>query len=557
MLAMLVHQILPACLVLGFFFFALHRLVPRADQQLASRLDGRFWLLLAICMLGVYASALAFDIYLPMPIDFVEATIASVSYLSLHGHQLYTSLDATDRYSLLYGPLCYLPYAQALAAFGPTLASLKLAVLLFNLGIFSTLWFVFRRFLTKTETLVAMAFVACAFMMKGMSPFMIRGDVQLAFGVALGLLATSMLPTALAVMLFSVSCAYAIDIKCTAVFYFLVPYYFLWRHRGPRPALLAAFLVPVIALLPFAMPSISLYNYLGWLHEATHHPLSLKMLAMNLVAAVILQGAPLLMFVRLYREDPELALRSARRHALLIVLFIVSLCGSVITGSKLGAGRSHLNPTFIISAFLAAKLWTMVKQSDRREPGAGRVSVLLPYAFALYALFFVLPAANQLRDMWGICVARHDHALAMTVDIDAILRQHPGTTIQMGYDKTSDGEPVTEPTLFHSQLVFAGNPLTVDPAALADMGLSHVSIPSSTVDYVRMCKTQIWLVPRDGEPFSTLNEYAVDAPGRFPDPHMFTLAFRNAFFSTYRKVGASTYYDLWQCSRPSDAVAQR
>ncbi len=555
MLRLLVHQILPAILVLAICFSIIHRLSPSASQRLASRLGRPLWLVIAICMLGVYASALAFSLYLPMPIDFVEATIASVSYLSLHGHPLYTSLTATDRYSLLYGPLCYLPFEQALASFGPTISSLKLAVLLFNFFVFSTLWFVFRRFLARTETLVALAFIACAFMMKGMSTFEIRGDVQLALAVALGLFACFARRTVLAVLLFGLSCAYAMDIKFTAAFYFLVPYYFLWRHRGARPALLAAFLVPFFALLPFTIPSISLHNYLGWLHQAAHHPLSLKVLAMNVVAATILLLAPVLMFVRLYRENPDLALRSARSHRLLIALFVVSLCGTVLTGSKLGAGRNHLNPTFLIAAFLAAKLWVIAERAGRRQPAARQVSVLFPYAFSLYALLLVLPAVGQLHDMWGICVERRAHALAVTDDINAILRNHPGMAIEMGYDKTSDGQPIAELTFFHSQLVFAGNPLTVDAAALADMGLSQLSIPSSTIDYIRMCKTQLWLLPPDGEPFGTINEYSLDAPGRFPDPHMFSIAFRDAFLSTYRRVGASAYYDLWQCNRRSNAAA--
>ena len=69
-------------------------------------------------------------------------------------------------------------------------------------------------------------------------------------------------------------------------------------------------------------------------------------------------------------------------------------------------------------------------------------------------------------------------------------------------------------------------------------------MPSSTVEYLRGCKTDIWLIPKGSEPFSLLNGYAKVAPGMFRDRHLFTPQFREAFLTTYQKKESSSFYDL-------------
>lgn len=540
MLRLLIHTIFPLMAVLAIVFGFLQWQFPGLSRRVATWFGGRFWVSLSVTVLVVYTAALGCSLYLPMVIDFIEASVASLSFIALHGRPVYTQLQDVHRTSLLYGPLCYLPYSAALAIFGPGIASLKGAVLFFNLALFAVLWFAFRRVAGRTETLVALAFIAGAQMMLQMTPFLIRGDAALALAVACGFLAAGSRRTALAVGLFALSCAYAIDIKFTAVFYFLLPFYLLWRNRGSRPALITATLVPGLVLLPFALPSISLINYLAWLHEAAHHPLSLKMFAMNVVAASIMLGAPLLVFARYYSTDREAAMADARQHILPAALFLLSIAGSLLTGSKLGAGRPHLNPTFIVAAYVAAVLW---KKCNAPPPN----KEILTFAAVTYTLLLVIPAAAQLRDMWDICVLRRGFAQSASADIDGILRSHPGQRIEMGYDQAQDGTPVDGLTSLSPQLVFAGEPETINVGAMFDMGLSGLPIPPSTVKYIQTCQTQVWLIPRGNAPFTTLNLYAQEAPRRFADPHLFSPEFRNAFYATYRKTASSRYYDLWTC----------
>jgi hypothetical protein len=541
--ALLLHVLLPLCTILGLVFAVLYRAVPSAFERLSRLFSRSFWFVGATVMIAVYALALVFNLYLPMVIDTAESTVASAAYLWAHGSPLYLAANQAEHYSIMYGPLCYIPFAGALLVFGASIFSLKLLVLLFNLLLFLTIWLVFRPILGKTGALSAMAFVACAFLMKGMSTLMIRGDAPLALCAALALLAVSLRRSYLAVALFALSAAFAGNVKFTAVFYFLVPFYFLWRRYGWGAAIVTAIITPPLILAPFALPHVPLRAYLDTLHGASRQPLGLNVVAMNVVAALILLVPPVLAFSRFYLADKPRALASLRSHWILAVLFLMSIGGSVLTGGKLGSGRPHLNPTFIIAAYLAALIW--------RETGAVRSELVNVFAcaFAVYAIVMVLPAVDQLHDMWGLCVERRAYALEVVSDITGVLLEHPGQLVEMGYDETPKaGAMVSDLTQFRPNLVFAGNPDSTDAVAISDMELSGIAIPQATIDLVRSCRTQIWLIPRDGSPFSTLNLYAEAAPQRFSDLHMFSPAFRSAFFDTYRKVGSSRFYDIWACS---------
>ena len=100
-------------------------------------------------------------------------------------------------------------------------------------------------------------------------------------------------------------------------------------------------------------------------------------------------------------------------------------------------------------------------------------------------------------------------------------------------------------TFYRPTLVFAGNPLILDAPALEDMQLSGLAIPQATIDYIKSCQAQIWLIPKGEEPFVMPNIYA-DAR-IFPERNLFEDDFRQAFLQEYKRVGSSEYYDLWAC----------
>jgi len=124
-----------------------------------------------------------------------------------------------------------------------------------------------------------------------------------------------------------------------------------------------------------------------------------------------------------------------------------------------------------------------------------------------------------------------------------LMSQHPGKNIEMGYGSHSS-YPVTD---FRPVLVFAGNPLTVDEMALDDMQMSDLAIPDSTLAYLRACKTEIWLIPRDEIPFQIVNVYSQENPRLFPNWRVFDDHFRRIFLQHYHQTASTKYFDVWEC----------
>ena len=84
--------------------------------------------------------------------DHVEPNIVAVSSLVSRGAPLYHGLESAQRYSLLYGPMSYLPYVWALRIFGQQVLSVKLVVAVSaNVALFALLWHAYRTRLTRAQ----------------------------------------------------------------------------------------------------------------------------------------------------------------------------------------------------------------------------------------------------------------------------------------------------------------------------------------------------------------------------------------------------------------------
>jgi len=474
------------------------------------------------------------------PIDHVEVAVSSTAYLWLHHNPIYTAIGDYRRYSLLYGPICYLPYSLALFLFGDSLSALKAAVVFANASLFAVLWVIFRRLLPVVLIVIPFGFIAAGMMSDQTTPFLIRGDVGVALGVALSLLFATRPKAVWNGLGFAVASACVIDIKITAIFYLLIPGYFIvQRYRRHTLFLFLSFVAAAVA--PFSLPGVSLTNYVRWLLVAAHHPFDPHLLTGNLVVVGVLMIAPGLMLVNLGQNDFAKLLSLARGNRSLALLIPLGLIGSVLTGSKAGAGFPHLNPWYIYSAYASAYLWRLFPRS----------ASLLPKALAIYAILLIVPASSETAELLRVVQARWAWTARVNLDIDRIMRDHPGKAIAMSYEEPKDPYTVTDlSNRFSTRLVFSGEPLIVDEAALADMSLAGLQIPASTVSSLSTCDIQIWLAAKGSEPFDITNVYARLDPSWVHDPHLFSENFRMVFFSHYTKVSSSNYYDLWECSAP-------
>lgn len=473
-----------------------------------------------------------------MAIDHIEVSVGEVAYLGMHGNPVYTSLDDARRYSLLYGPTCYLPFEAGIALFGASIRSLKIAVVLLNFILFVYLWVAFRRFCSGWRVLVPLGFIAGGMTLDKMSPFLIRGDVTLAASVSLAILALSIKRREIALALFALGCASALDVKITAAFYLVIPFYLLARQRGFALASLATLITAVLTAAPFVLRQFSLGFYLAWLGEAAHHPLIAHLFLVNAATALIMLAPPLLILGSAYLQDRKEVVQLVRHNRVFIALFGMSLLSTIVAGSKLGAGPTHLNPWFITIAYIAVKLW-------HRLP-AIQLS-FLRRGLAICALVMIIPCASEASELFIRAQNERARAQNANLDLRGILQKYRGKSVGMSYQLPAASEDTQWLNSLSLQLVLAGNPLLVDEGALDDMQLSGITIPQSTVDEVTGCLIPVWLAVKEHTPFEVKNIYFAAEPARFSSGLLFDPSFRRAFSDNYQKTASSKFYDVWEC----------
>jgi hypothetical protein len=481
--------------------------------------------------------------------DHVEPNIVAVSSLVSRGAPLYHGLESAQRYALLYGPMSYLPFVWALRILGQQMLSVKLVVVLANVALFALLWRVYRTRLTRAQTTLATVAII-PFLLAG-EPYLIevRGDVLMIVAAALGLVGAIGALRWRAALLLAAGAGICVGVKITGGVYFVPLFVMLFNRRGLRSTAAAGLGAVLIACLPFSLPEVSVTNHFLWLREAGHHPLAWFELVRSAKALVTVSVPVLLLMWRLHERDRQawqLYLRQERMF-LLALLFSVGL--TTVAASKTGAGEHHYLPFYPLLGYLCCDLYSRAQTVS----GMGRSS--LRAAISIICCIWLLTRVGT-RVEWGWdltgphVLEGREMAVSVTSDLTEIMRKHPAEKIEMGYGQQLG--KTNELTYFRPVLVFAGNPLTLDAPALADMELGKLAVPQSTIVYLQSCQTQIWLIPKGEHPFTLPSLY--DNANSFPRRDIFGDALRAAFFAQYQKRESSAYFDLWSCGGKEPAA---
>ena len=93
-------------LCVAYMFLA--ALALRHTEIPSSRNLSRITISLGALVIGVYLIKLVSYVLYPNFADHVEATVASISWLGLHGREFYPNWMVDDVYGLVYGPVLYL-----------------------------------------------------------------------------------------------------------------------------------------------------------------------------------------------------------------------------------------------------------------------------------------------------------------------------------------------------------------------------------------------------------------------------------------------------------------
>jgi hypothetical protein len=540
--------------VSGTAFAAMRAWLPTTLGRLVQLLSSKwFWVPLCVLLLAAYVAILVGSTTYVGYLGHVEPNIASVSFILLKGAPLYHDADSAQRYSMLYGPMTYLPYAFALRVMGAKVLSLKLLVLGANLLWLCLLWRCYRQVLNLAETVFLMAALVSYFLISDTYVFQVRGDILIILCVALGIFAIGNASTWVSVPLLAFACACSFDIKITAPLYFL-PLYVLFIHRhGWWPAAFAGIGACILAFVPFLAPQVSVEGYLEWLHRASREPLT-RVEVSHELKVLPLVIAPLVLLLWQLAQRSRAALAAYLNRNLLFLATLGSCLAAVtVSAAKIGAGPHHFMPFYPIGAYVCGDIYREIRSSE----AVGRpLPTRLHFTFLLWLWLAAAVAAQSwpgLSDMTATVLTSRSRSAAadVTNDLKRVMDDHPGKAIEMGYGKWDSYDL----TFFRPMLVFAGNPLTIDALSLDDAQLSGLEIPHNTLEYLQQCKTQIWLIPKGDAPFSLVNVFSLIDPQIFPDHPLFSSEFRLAFFQQYRKQGASKYFDIWECRADSEQNA--
>ena len=471
----------------------------------------------AICWLSLLCFwYLALDAYF----DTGEPIIPAVAWIFRHGEPLYHSLDAAVRYSHIYGPAAFLVQAASLATFGPSIAASKLPGVVGLLGGLALLFWACRRISSSTVAFILTGVAALICLQFRNFMFWTRPEPLMIFFVSCGLAGALLSNGGLAILAVTVSAALLVSLKVSGVFVALPLFAVLLQTHGVASTLISAVASGVLSMAPFLIPGISLQNYLDWLRVSGHNGLMIWSLRLNTEWATFLL-LPAALWV--YRTD-----RRERSDAAVIgAALAIGATGIGLLGSKPGAGFYHLAPLAPAMLFFAAQ--ALASPFARVAVSRDLIAVTIAFLCALTSI-----AVAQQQGFLHTMAGRRDERVVE--DLQRFTAANPGLKIGIG----SGGAEYL--SMYRPWLVFQGHPYLLDPPAVVEGQLSGLTIPDGTVDLVRSCALDVWLIARGAEPFEMANGYFPAQP-----TSVFDDRFKSAFRSAYTRAGATEYFDVWRC----------
>jgi hypothetical protein len=479
--------------------------------------------------------------------DHAEANIAAVSWLFKTGRSLFPPLDSPERYINNYGPILYIINGFFLTLFGPSFFSVKLGCGLAAISNVACIFYTAAKASTRQIALVVCTYAVLA----GLSitnsfafhaaSFWLRPDPLLMFFVSVGLLSVLRGNRAIATLVAAIAFGCSLNLKVNAFVNFLPIYVLLFQRFGLGSTLLACLGAAVTAVLPFlAFPQISFENFAIWLSQSRHKPLDWEQL-FYVTKWVFYVSLPLILSLTyLFCQSRASFQGFIRTNRKFIYTLLACVIASLAFSIKIGVLENNHLPFIPLFAYLLALVleWIRVERTNfRPDKSAKRIEIgfiSAALAIAIAMALAITPEAGRLVST--LIKSPSDRVIG---DINRIIKEHPNSTIAMGF---SQGSGNYELTYYRPLLVFAGNPYPVDAVVMFEMQISGVdTVSAGTLHALETCQTQIWLFPKVTQrPFDLKNFYP-------PHDIVFSERFRQNFIQHYQKTEESEFFELWAC----------
>lgn len=489
------------------------------------------WLMLGAVALAVWgvgnmlAVVLSYQLY-PGYLELNETSLVVMANSLLSGDPIYRSLESPDRVTHVHGPMTFLWTVWPLKLFGLSVFSGRLAASLAAIALPLVLvlgqW---RR--GGFAVLMAAAFGGLAILVHLNMTVVVRPDTPVT------LMAAAVVWAAVwaerdggwkASLALGLCAGIMVGFKINAaVFIVPVALYHVsgdWLRRIPLVA------VPALAafVLPFAHPSFSAREY-----TAMMAPMAGK--ENSWFAFTKLWG-----HFSIYLLVPPTLWLLAGRQALAdwrIRIYLGSYLAMVVLtlfpATKPGAGH------YYFMAFLAP----MVDLSLRALAAGGARAARQKAVVLVAGLVYLLMGFQQETRFFK--TLNWPEARQATAEINRIMADFPGKTIQMGVGGNVSGDPLTlRFYAYRFLLAAAGNPYTMDLNTVMELSWLRIPMPEEMFRRIETCHTDLWLVPHGERPFSLIGYY-------YEPP--FPKRFQDIFLARHELAAQHDIYDVWACRK--------
>jgi len=453
--------------------------------------------------------------------DNAEPTIVSVAWVYRDGAPLYHAIDAAARYSHIYGPMAFMPYAWVLTAFGPSIAVAKWFAVATGFAALAFTYGTARRECSTSRSLVLTGGAALTLLSFRNYSFWTRPDSLQILCAAMSVYFAGGRRSMPSTIMAGAASGVLWNLKITGVLYSLPVLASIKQRFGMRAVALATLTGAAIAVAPFFLSNVSLGAYLAWVRQSSATGLLLLLLRQNLEWAAFL-SLPILLSRNL--GEPN---RVAERRDWVVGALAVGMLLVALAAAKPGAGPYHMLPFVPVIVFVVARRAGRRTISELLTPPVARVAI----AFVIVLVMLAITQSAQLMTTMQPRRAARD-----VEDLQTFLATHTGT-VEMAYG-TTEAQSLLRPLL-----TFRNHTYLIDQPAVREYQLQGLDLPAATIDAVRDCRVHYWLTPKNERPFSGLNGY----PSVLMKP-LYSRPFLDTFFDSYRRTETTAYYDVWTCT---------
>ena len=465
-------------------------------------------------------------LFYPGYLDHGEPSVTLISWRLLSGFPAFLDFKAPALISNVYGPIAYVVHAISFWLMGPSIIIGKSASILA-----ATLIpiFVFLSQYHRGSPQAAIgAILACGILFLHI-PFSIwnRPDVFMALLVVIAVWVANSSekgrqewPKAIII---SFCAGLAVGMKLHAGVYFAPIVFFHCAHenRGFKTFMVMALIGLALVLLPFSFSTFSLPAFVDWIILHTHKP-SVYMFDPKFMRYGALYFTPVLFYLATWKL-PKVGFSLPEKIYLWV--FLISLVVILYPATKVGAGTHYFFP------FMAIFIDQLLRFTGRL-----RVHKSLAWSLtgSLVIAIVIIGIPVQKRFFRAL---NWNEVYGIQSEIRNIMRIYKGRSIEMGIGQDIKTYPRT---YYRTLLVLAGHPYTIDAAPAMELNKWRFPLPEKTLQGLRKCNTDLWLIPQGERPFIMTGYY--NAPVLDP-------SFSDTFLSNYVKEKSFKFFDVWVCKK--------